>query len=73
MFTISYANGCRIWDVTPRKLREYIVTSEHDIESVFEQATPVTKRIRKELREAFNAGMLKNATPAARRFINSPT
>lgn len=69
MFTITYANGCRIWDVTERKLRDYIVTSDHDVEAVFEQATPVTKRIQKQLAQEFRAGMLKHATPAARRFI----
>ena len=73
MFTIQYANGCKIWDVVPRKLNEYILTSEHDISAVFEQATPVTKRVRRELVEAFNRGVLKNATPAARRFMHSDT
>jgi hypothetical protein len=72
MFTIQYANGCRIWDVPKTKLFEYIATSEQDISDVFEQATPVTKRTRKELNEAFERGALKQATPAARRFMNQP-
>lgn len=72
MFTIAYANGCRIWDVTARKLSEYIATSEHDIDAVYEQATPITNRVRKELSEAFAAGRLRHATPAARRFMNLP-
>lgn len=73
-FTIQYANGCRIWDVKKQKLTEYIITSEHDISGIYEQATPVTKRIRKELAEAFGRGTIKHATPAARRFMfpNSP-
>lgn len=69
MFTIQYANGCRIWDVSKQKLHGYLATAEHDIEAVYEQATPVTLRIRKELCEAFNRGTLKNATAAARRFM----
>jgi len=69
MFTIQYANGCRIWDVEKHKLAEYIITSEHDITAIYEQATPVTKRIRKELAEALNAGKHPRATEAAKRFI----
>lgn len=69
MFTIQYANGCRVWDVTRAKLNEYIVTSEQDISDVYEQATPVTKRVRKELAEAFERGRVKHATAAARRFM----
>ena len=68
-FTIQYANGCLIWDVKKHKLAEYVITSEHDISDIYEQATPVTKRIRKELAEAFERGTIKNATPAARRFM----
>jgi hypothetical protein len=68
-FTIQYANGCRIWDVSKRKLHEYILTSQHDVADVYEQATPVTKRVRKELAEAYAKGFPVNATPAARRFI----
>ncbi len=69
MFTIQYANGCRIWDVEKYKLASYIVTSEHDISDVYEQATPVTKRIRKELADAYVRGAIRNATAAARRFM----
>lgn len=72
MFTIQYANGSRVWDVSKNKLYEYIVRSESDISDVYEQATPVTKRVRKELAAAFDRGALKNATPAARRFM-TPT
>lgn len=70
MFTIQYANGCRIWDVSRGKLHEYITTAEHDILEIYEQATPVTKRVRKELSDAIQNGTLRHATPAARRFIN---
>lgn len=70
MFTIQYANGCRIWDVAKSKLHAYVATAEHDISGVYEQATPVTRRVSKEMREAFDRGALRNATPAARRFMN---
>lgn len=72
MFTIQYTNGCRIWDVAKNKLQNYLATAEHDISDVFEQATPVTKRVRRDMCEAFNRGALKQCTPAARRFMNLP-
>lgn len=72
MFTIAYANGCRVWSIPKHKLQEYIVTSQVDIADIYEQATPVTKRIRKELLTALDSGRLDNATPAARRFITNP-
>jgi hypothetical protein len=68
MYTITYANGCRIWDVPKYKLLEYIITSEQDIAAVYEGSTPITNRVRKEM-----AGALFCATPAARRFISSLT
>lgn len=70
MFVIQYENGSRIWDVSKNKLHQYVATAEHDISDVYEQATPVTKRVRRDMREAFDRGALKNATPAARRFMN---
>lgn len=70
MYTIQYANGVRIWEVAKYKLHYILAHSEHDISDVFEQSTPVTKRVRKELAEAFDAGRLKHATPAARRFMS---
>lgn len=69
MFVIQFANGSRLWDVSKSKLYGHITTSENDIAAVYEQSTPVTKRVSKELREAFERGVLKNATPAARRFM----
>jgi CHASE3 domain sensor protein len=69
MFVIQYENGSRLWDVPKTRLHGYLVNSENDIADVYEQATPVTKRVSKELREAFERGTLKNATPAARRFM----
>lgn len=72
MFVIQFAGGCRIWDVPKNALYRHILASENDIEAVYEQATPVTKRVRKELREAYDSGSIKTATPAARRFFNSP-
>lgn len=65
MFTIQYVNGVRIWDVPKRKLFSYIITAEHDIADVYEQATPVTKRVRAEL----IALGPDHTTPAARRFM----
>lgn len=70
MFVIQFENGSRIWDVSKSKLHGYVATAEHDISDVYEQATPVTKRVRRDMREAFDRGALKNATPAARRFMN---
>jgi hypothetical protein len=71
MFTIQFKNGPKLWDVTRARLHHYVLTSENEVEAIYEQATPVTARIRKELAEAVERGTAKNATPAARRFINS--
>ncbi len=71
MFTIIYQSGCRIWDVPKNRLYSYVLTSTQDIAEIYERTTPVTKRIRKELAEAMERGTAKNATDAARRFINS--
>lgn len=71
MYTILYKSGMRIWDITKAKLHSYILTSDQDIEAIFEQSTPVTKRIRQELASAMESGTIKRATPAARQFINS--
>lgn len=70
MYTIQYANGSRIWDVVKTKLHDYVVASEHDIADIYEQGTPVTKRTRRDMREIFDRGGFRNATPAARRFMS---
>lgn len=69
MFVIQFANGSRIWGVPKTRLHGYIATAENDIADIYEQATPVTKRVSRDLREAFERGALKQATPAARRFM----
>lgn len=69
MFVIQFANGSRLWDVAKTKLYGHIATAENDIEAIYEQSTPVTKRVSRDLREAFERGALKQATPAARRFM----
>jgi hypothetical protein len=71
MYTIQFRGGPRLWDVSKAKLRWYILHAEQDVEAIYEQATPITGRIRKELAEAMERGELKTVTPAARRFINS--
>lgn len=71
MFVIQFANGSRLWDVPKSRLYAHIATSENDVADIYEQATPVTKRVRRDLRQAYDSGELKNATPAARRFISS--
>ena len=70
MFTIQYKSGAKIWDIPKNRLHGYVLTSTQDIEAIFEQATPVTERTRKELAHLLEAGLAKNATPAARRFVN---
>ena len=70
MYTITFTSGTKIFDLTRHKVREYILTSTQDIEAVYEQASPVTKRFRKELAEALAAGTIRHASPAARRFIS---
>lgn len=70
MFVIQFENGSRLWDVSKAKLHSHIATSESDVADIYEQATPVTKRVRRDLREAFDSGALRNATPAARRFMS---
>lgn len=65
MFTIQYASGARVWDVPKRELHRHVLTAQQDISDVYEQATPVTKRVRAEL-VALNP---KLATPAALRFM----
>ena len=71
MFTIQYKSGAKIWDVPKNRLHSYVLTSTQDIEAIYEQATPVTQRVRKELAEAMAAGRATSATDAARRFISS--
>lgn len=72
MFTIQYKSGAKIWDVPKNRLYGYVLTSTQDIEAIYEQATPVTGRVRKELAHLLEIGAAKNATPEARRFINCP-
>lgn len=66
MFTITYAGGARVTDIsTKTRLHDMVLHATQDIEAVYEQATPITQRVRKEL-----APVLTRATPAARRFLS---
>ena len=71
MYTIQFKGGPRLWDVTKAKLHWTILHAEQEVEAVYEQTTPVTERIRKELAEAMQAGRATSASAAARRFISS--
>lgn len=70
MFTIIYANGVRVFDiVTKAKLHAYVTSAESDITDIYEQATPITKQVRRELQPALG---MAQTTAAARRFLSSP-
>lgn len=67
MFTITYVGGARVTDIsTKRRLHDAIMHASQDIEAVYEQATPINHRVRKEL-----APVIEHGTAAARRFISS--